>query len=195
MDLGHFMKHMNNYSQRLYYKYGNGKFTFEDVKQFALGFYFYHAFKINLLVTFELDQTMSKSDDNILQLYINKKNVFNNHLDTIFLHSQPIPHFNEFGYLGQKLSTENYVLLVRKTLRSHIERPFGQQCSSYSPLSDRPFNTSSHMQCYRHCLISYALKHKQINCTPLFIDNFVSQLDLISDHKKICTTNRYIPGT
>ena len=68
----------------------------------------------------------------------------------------------------------NHTLLVRQTSRQFIGWPYGQ-CSTYSLPSVHTFNATSHNQCYRQC-IQYQYKC-QLNCSPIFIDNFIIESD------------------
>ena len=51
--------------------------------------------------------------------------------------------------------------------------------------------SSSHLQCYRRCLINYCWKH--FNCYPVFIDYSINELDLMSNQEynetNICFNN------
>ena len=89
--------------------------------------------------------------------------------------------------------TKNYTFIVRKVLRSYLEFPFGN-CSHYFPEIVGPFNASSHIQCYRRCLISFARKH--IGCNPVFIDLTISELDLEPNEEynktNVCLYDKYL---
>ena len=112
-------------------------------------------------------------------------------LANIFLHSQPVPHLSEIPTLSFYFSTKNFTIIVRKVLRSYLEPPFGN-CSHYYD-SDRAFDASSHMQCYRRCFIYFARKH--IGCHPVFVDNSISELDLEPNEEynktNVCLYDKY----
>ena len=135
-------------------------------------------------LTFDSSKIIKMKNDFIFRISLNVDRDVRS-FNEILLHSQPIPHLKEMSMLPFKKSN-NYVLLVTKTQRLHLEPPYGK-CSHYRWHTERPFNTLSHMQCYRHCLRSFAQNNDRINCTPLFIDNFISQLDSFTEQNFLCT--------
>ena len=114
-------------------------------------------------------------------------------LGNLVLHSHSVPHINDIATFNNRLLSSNNTFIVRKILRSYLEFPFGN-CSHYKPQTVHEFNASSHMQCYRRCLISFARKH--IGCHPVFIDNFISELDLEPNEEynktNVCLYDKYL---
>ena len=80
---------------------------------------------------------------------------------------------------------DNFNLLVTKNIRKYLGPPYSQ-CSHYRSDTKRPFNALSHMQCYRHCLRKFARNYKHLNCTPFFLDNMVTDLDLLNEINVTC---------
>ena len=102
---------------------------------------------------------------------------------SIAFHSQPVPHFAELTSLELEMKSNNYSFIITKTLRSYLEPPFGN-CSQYSEENYRPFDATSHMQCYRQCIRSAA--KDLFNCVPLFMDDSINELDFPSNDTKLC---------
>ena len=117
--------------------------------------------------------------------YQNRMNLRN--LPIIF-HSQPIYHSKEMSMIDSKKPL-NYTILLSKTKRLYLGPPYSQ-CNHYRSDTKRPFNierTVSHLQCFRHCLRTFAQNNNQTNCTPLFIDKMISEFDFFTEDKEICT--------
>ena len=148
---------------------------------------------LSITVTFKInfENSDKKKGMNFLNVFhrINKTQNFWNfkeeYVKKILVHSQPIPHFYELSssMTESKPISENYTLILSKTLRTYLEPPFGD-CSYYSPNSDQPFNASSYMQCYRLCIKD--LIEKQFNCVPLFIEDSISEMDFPTNNKTLC---------
>ena len=81
--------------------------------------------------------------------------------------------------------SKNSRYLVTKTKWSYLGPPYSQ-CSHYRRETQRPFNTLSHMQCYRHCLRIFAENNTRLNCAPLFIDDMITELDFFTEQNVFC---------
>ena len=111
----------------------------------------------------------------------------------IALHSNPIPNLGEMSSANIHFRANNNSLIIRKVLRSYLEPPFGN-CSHYYFQTVRAFNASSHMQCYRRCLIYFARKY--VGCDPVYIDFAISESDLEANQKynktNVCLYDKYL---
>ena len=139
-------------------------------------------------------QTIGDVFEEIIHLDLNHLiDKINIELMNILFHSQPVSHLNDMSLLSIKLSAFNNTFIVRKVSRFYLEPPFGN-CSYYYSNTNQPFNASSHMQCYRRCLIYFARKH--IGCEPVFVDNFISELDLEPNEEynetNVCLYDKYL---
>ena len=157
-------------------------YRLNDIDDKTSGFFCYYDYYINCAVslTFDLNKIVQKSKNNIFIkiIYKSKKERFlDDKLNSFSLHWQPIVQVNEISI--QWKNAQNYSLLVMKYRRSYLGPPYSQ-CSHYRSDTKRPFNALSHMQCYRHCLRTFAQNFKHINCTPFFIDNMITELDLLN---------------
>ena len=74
-----------------------------------------------------------------------------------------------------------------------MEPPFGN-CSHYYNNNDHAFNASSHIQCYRRCLIYFA--RNIFGCEPVYIDFSISELDLEQNQEynktNVCLFDKYL---
>ena len=139
-------------------------------------------------VTFILNDQVGHFEQ-MFNVYIRKHHVnrtidFN--LYDILMHSELIPEYNEMSTLEiQSINTHshNYSIILSKTIRQYLERPIGQ-CSHYRTDTDRPFNATSYVQCYRLCLKSYAIKH--LNCSPLLIHSSLNGMDFDKSGDNLC---------
>ena len=94
----------------------------------------------------------------------------------IKLHSNDIPSdFLRHNFDNDLLFGFNYTILVSKTLRQSLSRPYNKKCDDYSDSSGQPLAVTSHTQCVRHCIKEYSVKH--FNCIPLFIDGVSHESD------------------
>ena len=139
-------------------------------------------------ITLDTSKLTRTKSENILQIHFEIDKKLNN-FRPILLHSQPIPHLKEMS-IDYKISY-NCSLLVTKTKRLHLEPPYSQ-CSHYRSDTKRPFNALSHMQCYRHCLRSFAQNNNQLNCTPFLIDDMITELDFFTEKNIYCKTEKRV---
>ena len=172
----------------IYFKIFEKTFKLSDINDHKLGWVIPSwnqmpetgdAFFMFLTLNFDEYLNITKNGHfiDIFNLIINRHEQFVN----MFLHTGLIPNFEEFGSEFTKIKSDNYTLLLTKTLRTYLESPFGN-CSHYSPKTDRLFNASSYKQCYRNCLRSYAKIH--FNCIPLMIDRYFSENDFGNEFRK-----------
>ena len=176
-----------NYNLR--YNRDNNWFGIMDIDDKISGIKIFNNIESLLTLTLNRSKIISKKNDLIFQI----NNEINSNLaefKSIILHSQPIPHLKEFNIMSFKKS-HNYSLLVTKTKRSYLGPPYSQ-CSHYRSDTKTPFNALSHMQCYRHCLRTFAQNHNRLNCTPLFIDDIITELDLLTEENILCKFEEFL---
>ena len=157
----------------------------------------------------ENDQMDYKGSTYLFMSYIHDEIIFNqnsknqdaylqiNHLKTgeknwiknILLHSQPVPDFAELLSVDHLIASDNYSLVLSKTLTQYMEPPFGE-CSKYWPINHKYYNASSYMQCRRQCLRHFG--ERLYNCTPLLIDGSFSELDFPTNDKTLCDSGKYV---
>ena len=108
--------------------------------------------------------------------------------DGFIVQSQIKFHSNEIPseYLIYNFDTDlsvhyNYTIIVSKTLRQSLSRPYNKKCNDYSDSTGQSLSVTSHKQCVRHCIKEYYLKH--FNCTPLFIDGVSHESDFSQSFK------------
>ena len=130
-----------------YLSYSNANHFYLMNSFLTLGFNFENRFK-----TFQKFHHLNTLDNNVQLL-------------NILLHSQPILQISEIPTFTFHFKENNFTIIVRKVLRSYLEPPFGN-CNNYLSPSHRAFNASSHMQCYRRCLIYFA--RYLLKCEPVF---------------------------
>ena len=175
------------------------KFGLIDINYKTRGFYINKLYghedgRSVFTVTLDSSKIVNKKGNTIMQIHFELDHIKN--FKSILLHSQSIPHMKEMNMIDFKI-THNYTLVVTKTKRSYLGPPYSQ-CSHYRSDTKRPFNALSHMQCYRHCLRTFAQNDNRLNCTRLFIDDIITELDLFSEttvfckYDKLSTFNEWI---
>ena len=141
-----------------------------------------------IFLSFKLDEIILKQNSNnhdgFLQIsHLKRKYGETKRIKNILLHSQTVPNFDELLSVDHLITSDNYSLLLSKTLTQYMEPPFGE-CSDYKPITQQHFNASSYMQCKRQCLRHFG--EMLYNCTPLLIDGSFSELDFPTNDKTLC---------
>ena len=144
----------------------------------------------SIFISFMLDEIFSKWSEihhDILEINHLKQKTGSTEdflkIRNVLLHSQPVPNFDELHSVDHLIASDNYSLVLTKTLTQYMEPPFGE-CSNYWPITQQHFNASSHMQCQRQCLRNFA--ERLYNCTPLLIDSSFNELDFPTNDKTLC---------
>jgi len=101
-------------------------------------------------------------------------------LKKVLFHSHPYPDINELKPEILPDNSFNQTFIISKTVKTRLTRPHGN-CSYYdeSSAGDRPFGGRSHVQCMRRCVRLYV--KRVYKCNPIFIDNYVNELDFESE--------------
>ena len=96
----------------------------------------------------------------------------------IKVHQDKLPSHHILKKLEKSLDfVNNYTISLRQTSRLSIGWPYGQ-CIDYKSSqrqNSRPFDSTSHTQCYRKCL--KRLYKSRFDCIPLFVDHIIHESD------------------
>ena len=174
----------------IYFRTSEKTFNFSDILSPTLGWIVrlqtqtIETETIRTSITLKIDYPRSQNilNNTFLEIYSNHDKSHET-IGNILLHSQPIPHLTEMISVDTQTTADNYSLVITKTMRSYLKPPFGN-CSDYSTETDRLFNGSSHMLCYRQCFRSQV--KDLLGCVPLFTDDSLNELDYISIEEKLC---------
>ena len=116
-------------------------------------------------------------------LGINQHNCYT-YIRKIIIHSDIMPSYNEINVKNDfdiinLHNPKNYTFSVIRSSRQYLGSPYGQ-CFEY-----RNSDSKSRQQCYRKCFRDN--HQKTLQCIPLIIDYFISELDSIPNTTQICS--------
>ena len=159
-------------------KFLTSSFTFPNGKTINENYRYY-------FVCFELLESNLKNSVNInFKKYTGSDP--NWKLNTILIHSDLFPKFNQLFHNEFNLYFENFTIVLAKTVRQYLEPPIGQ-CSRYSIPSPKTFDAKSHIQCYRKCF--RRLFRNDLNCTLLTLDYSFNMLDFENLDENLCDSD------
>ena len=104
----------------------------------------------------------------------------------LYFHTDKVIEPKLITSFNTELTDYNYTVFLKKSTHNHLSWPYSN-CINYDMTNENIFQAMSYIECYRKCLINKYIK--RFNCTPIFIDNFITLYDITSDNIRRCSTN------